>query len=181
MQNIKFKAIVRNRYVINNIGVFFQPEDIMYTKIQEKNKIVARFSDYREDQGTTWTALLRKTIQYLRIGVSVALPATIKSLAEDYHSKLLTLRIEILCLSKTKDRLANADFVPATARIKFYLTASAREKADEESKALAERTDSAVEFNQNSIKIELSRLVDLEIKHAKEALQLHFCKSVAAS
>jgi hypothetical protein len=111
-----------------------------------------------------------------------SLPATIKSLAMEYHSKFLALRIEIQRLSKTKERLSQADFIPTSARIKFELTASARvkEKANDEFKALAERTQGAVEFYQNSIKIELKKLVDLELKQAKDALRLHFCKSVAA-
>ena len=111
-----------------------------------------------------------------------SLPATIKSLAMEYHSKFLALQIEIQRLSKTKEMLSQADFIPTSARIKFSLTASARvkETANDEFMALAKRTEGAVEFYQNSIKIELKKLIDLELKQAKEALRLHFCKSVAA-
>jgi hypothetical protein len=59
------------------------------------------------------------------------------------------LPIEILHLSKTKDRLPKADFIPTPACIKFNLTvtsARVKEKADDEFKALAEQTNSTANF-----------------------------------
>ena len=111
-----------------------------------------------------------------------SLPANIKSLAMDYHSTFLALRIEIQRLTKTKVRLSQADFVPTSARIKFELKPSPRVKeyANDEYTTLAERVEGAIGFYQTSIKIELLALIDLELKQAKNALRLHYCTAVAA-
>jgi hypothetical protein len=53
-----------------------------------------------------------------------SLPATIKSLAQDFHFTFLALRMGILCLSVTNDQLSQADFVPISVSVKFELTTS---------------------------------------------------------
>jgi hypothetical protein len=94
------------------------------------------------------------------------LPATFKSLAHEYHTEFLALLIKLACLSKTKERLSQADYVPVSARIKFELTASKRvtEHADAEYKELTKRTASHLTFYQTEVKAELLKLNKLETK-----------------
>jgi hypothetical protein len=110
------------------------------------------------------------------------LPASIKSLALGFHSEFLALQQEIQCRSETKDRLLQADFVPVSVCIKFKLTTSnsVKEHPNDELTSLSELTDGRMTFYQSSIKQELIKLVQLELKLAKNALNKQYCKSVAA-
>jgi hypothetical protein len=111
-----------------------------------------------------------------------SLPATIKSLVQGFHNEFLALKTELLRLSKTRERLSQADYVPVSARIKFALTASPRvmEHADAQFQELAERTASHLVFYQTEVKAELLKLNDIEQNLARDALNQTFCKAVGA-
>ena len=47
-----------------------------------------------------------------------SLPATIKSLVQGFHTEFLVLKNELLLLSKTRERLSQANYVPVSAHIK---------------------------------------------------------------
>jgi hypothetical protein len=121
----------------------------------------AKANPTRKHQRTKYDAQLSPNASPLekdKFSTTIALaslPATLKSLAENYYSKFVTLGIEILHLSKSKDQLANADFVPTSACNKFELTASARvkEEADDDFKALGERTEAQSSFTKAQLRL----------------------------
>ena len=111
-----------------------------------------------------------------------SLPPTITSLAEEFHTKFLSLRIELRRLDLTKARLAKEDFVPNSTRIKFELGATTRvkESAAAEYTTLVAQTEIQVALFKAELKKQIVQLVELEIETAKTALRTLFCKSVAA-
>ena len=100
------------------------------------------------------------------------LPATIKSLVQGYHTEFLVLKNELLCLSKTQERLSQADCVPVSTCIKFELTASlcVNELANAQFQQLAKRSASHLTFYQTEIKAELLKLNNIELILAHDAL-----------
>jgi hypothetical protein len=111
-----------------------------------------------------------------------SLPATIKSLALGYHTEFLALQMELLCLSKIKERLLQPDHIPVSTRIKFDLSDASKQvmehARDAQFQDLIERTTCHLTFYQIEIKAELIKLTALEEKLAHDALNSHFCKSV---
>jgi hypothetical protein len=111
-----------------------------------------------------------------------AASVTIKPLAEHYFKEFIALKIELYQLAKTKVRLANEDFVPTSARIKFELNATERVK-EQAPAALTTLIDSAeltLGVFKADIKKKVIQLLDLEIKVASNALKLLFCNAVCS-
>jgi hypothetical protein len=112
----------------------------------------------------------------------VLLPSAIKTLAYKANAKFLELRIHLRTLASTRARLLQHDFIPHSARIKFELNASKRvkEQAGAEYQALAKRKSYALAIFQNTVKQNVSRVVNLEIKVCKDKVANEFCKGVLA-
>jgi hypothetical protein len=111
-----------------------------------------------------------------------SLPDAITPLAEHYFTKFLALKVELQQLASTKARLANADFVPTSARFKLKLEASARvkEQATAELRTLTDDSEYILAIFKADIKKRINRLVDLEIKVATDELQQTFCFAAGA-
>jgi hypothetical protein len=111
-----------------------------------------------------------------------SLPPAIKQLAEHYSTKFLKLKVELARFESTKEKLADYDFIPTSARIKFKLGASERvkENADEALKALIQRIDLQVCVFQQDLKQNISESVDLEIKVTQAELVNTFCAAVGS-
>jgi hypothetical protein len=119
----------------------------------------------------------------LSASITIAsLPEAIKPLAEHYFSKFLASKIELLRLVNNKARLANADFVPTSARFKFQLKASTRvqEQAAAELKTLTDDSDYILEIFKNDVKKKVVKLVDLEIKILTDVMQFEMCVAIGA-
>jgi hypothetical protein len=81
-----------------------------------------------------------------------------------------------------KTRLANADYVPTSARFKFQLKASTRvqEQAAAELKTLTDDSDYILEAFKNDLKKRVVKLVDLETKVLIDIMQFDFCIGIGA-
>lgn len=111
-----------------------------------------------------------------------SLPDAIKPLAQHYFSKFLASKIELLGLVNTKTRLANADYVPTSARFKFELKASTRvkEQAAAELTTLTDDTTYILEIFKNDLKLRVVKLVKLETKVLTEMMQFDTCIAIGA-
>jgi hypothetical protein len=130
-------------------------------------------------------SLTRTAIDCAKFAASItiaSLPTAIKPLAEHYFSKFIALKLELHQLATTKARLANEDFVPTSARVKFKLVATERvqEQAPAALQTLVDDSDYILAAFKADIKKRVIRLVDLEIKVATDALQLNFCYAAGA-
>lgn len=137
------------------------------------------------EKSSTSRSLTNTAIDCAKFTASVAiasLPNAIKPLAEHYFTKFIALKVELHKLAASKARLANDDFIPTSARIKFQLVASERvkEQAPAALTTLIEDSEYILAVFKADIKKRVIRLLDLEIKVADEALQLCFCTAVAA-
>jgi hypothetical protein len=139
---------------------------------------------FAQNAGPSRTAP-RTAISCAKLTASItiaSLPEAITPLAEHYFSKFLASKIELLSLTTNKARLANADFVPTSARFKFQLKASTRvqEQAAAELKTLTDDSDYILEIFKNDIKNRVVKLVDLEIKILTDVMQFEMCVAIGA-
>jgi hypothetical protein len=108
------------------------------------------------------------------------LPLAIQPLATHFSSKFIEFRTELARLLSTKLRLADEDFTPISARIKFELGVSDRvkENAAAEFDSLVQRNELSLAAFREELKGQISESLDLEIKVMRAEISKLFCSAV---
>jgi hypothetical protein len=110
----------------------------------------------------------------------VSLPPVIQPLAIHFSSKFIEFRTELVRLHSTKLRLADEDFTPISARIKFELGVSDRvkENAAAEFGSLVQRNELSLAAFRDELKSQISEALELEIKVMRAEISTSFCSAV---
>ena len=138
-----------------------------------------------QEKSSTSRSLTSTAIDCAKFTASVtiaSLPNAIKPLAEHFFTKFIALKVELHKLAATKARIANEDYIPTSARIKFQLVASERvkEQAPAALTTLIEDSEYILAAFKADIKKRVDRLLDLEIQVATDSLKRLFCNAVCS-
>ena len=145
---------------------------------ENENGKRVRFLSDEKAEGASSGAKAKQVVSLILASLS----PSAQILAKQYSKKFFELRSEIARFGLNRTKLANTDFIPISARLKFQLGISDRvkEKAPDKYMTLLQNTDHQVLVIQDQLKDKVVEALDIEIEIAQAELASIFCTAVGS-